>query len=309
MINSASIDSLFAVQIKVPSYLIVHIGWGSSCKSDFSTSQICNRSERHLPLLSWLQSDTLKCHRKPEVINSMRKYRVRVLVRAPSNYALDEIVFFALSCIYGLPATTKILNLARHSDMFACACRRRILTSRKNLRLVYSDRADDVANHVAGKKYDAKCVANIVAKGHFSCSVSVVYIEAKKPATERASPTTPLSYSSGEGGVDDVARSKVIGRNETTPTKRPRKKKTLAELKEDETALLKERKQLKRQVANLQAACEKRRKENESLNKMKNDMQPHKQGLATSEVNNHMEEKEDSGFVLPDLNIPAGEDE
>ncbi|PWA91651.1 hypothetical protein CTI12_AA089330 [Artemisia annua] len=91
--------------------------------------------------------------------------------------------------------------------------------------------------------------------------------------------------------VTNLFNWSVIGRNETTPTKRPRKKKTLAELKEDETAL-KERKQLKRQVANLQAACEKRRKENESLNKMKNDMQPHKQGLATSEVNNHMEEKD-----------------
>ncbi|GJY37777.1 hypothetical protein Tco_0424141 [Tanacetum coccineum] len=100
----------------------------------------------------------------------------------------------------------------------------------------------------------------------------------------------------------------VTGRNETTPTKRPRKKKTLAELKDDETTLLKERKQLKRQVANLLATCEKRRKENESLNKMKNDMQPHKQGLATSEVNDHTEEK-DGGFVLPDLNIPAGEEE
>ncbi|KAJ0785293.1 hypothetical protein HanOQP8_Chr02g0041481 [Helianthus annuus] len=73
--------------------------------------------------------------------------------------------------------------------------------------------------------------------------------------------------------------SPVIGSNETTPTKRPRKKKvanfskftcvTLAELREDETRLLKERKQLKRQLASLQATCQKHRKDNESLKKMK----------------------------------------
>ena len=49
---------------------------------------------------------------KPEVVNSSRKYRVRVLVCAPSNSALDEIVlrvlntgtvsFFVRICIYRL---------------------------------------------------------------------------------------------------------------------------------------------------------------------------------------------------------------
>lgn len=34
---------------------------------------------------------------KPEVVNSSRKYRVRVLVCAPSNSALDEIVLRVLN--------------------------------------------------------------------------------------------------------------------------------------------------------------------------------------------------------------------
>ncbi|KAJ0804244.1 putative transcription factor bZIP family [Helianthus annuus] len=139
-----------------------------------------------------------------------------------------------------------------------------------------------------------------------------------KSQPTRASPTTPLSYScattSVSAGVEessrllhsDGSRSKVIGSNETTPTKRPRKKKTLAELREDETRLLKERKQLKRQLASLQATCQKHRKDNESLKKMKDDMKS--QVLASSKENDCVEGKKNDGFVLPDLNIPAGED-
>ncbi|KAI7734227.1 hypothetical protein M8C21_011540 [Ambrosia artemisiifolia] len=143
----------------------------------------------------------------------------------------------------------------------------------------------------------------------------------KKPSSTRDSPTTPLSLSGGAattsvsgGGVEetsrlildgsDALRSKVIRANETTPTKRPRRKKTLAELKEDEIALLKERKQLKRQLASLQATCQKQRKENESLKKMENEMKS-QQVLA---VSNCTEEQKNDSFVIPDLNIPAGEE-
>ncbi|CAI9267403.1 unnamed protein product [Lactuca saligna] len=144
--------------------------------------------------------------------------------------------------------------------------------------------------------------------------VVVAPAAAKKSPAARASPTTPLSWSGatsisgGGGGIEesskpiqnrsDISRSKVARPNETTPTKRPRKKKTLAELKEDESLLLKERKQLKRQLATLQATIEKQRNENESLKKMKMDMQLQ-----------HQSEGEGDEFVLPDLNIPAGEDE
>ncbi|KAI7741909.1 hypothetical protein M8C21_008891 [Ambrosia artemisiifolia] len=144
----------------------------------------------------------------------------------------------------------------------------------------------------------------------------------KKPSSTRDSPTTPLSLSGGAAttsvsggcGVEetsrlildgsDALRSKVIRANETTPTKRPRRKKTLAELKEDEIALLKERKQLKRQLASLQATCQKQRKENESLKKMKNEMKS-QQVLV---VSNCTEEQKNDSFVIPDLNIPAGEE-
>ncbi|KAK9066061.1 hypothetical protein SSX86_015463 [Deinandra increscens subsp. villosa] len=145
--------------------------------------------------------------------------------------------------------------------------------------------------------------------------------QSKPPANSaRASPTTPLSWSgntsvsAGDGeescrrplhdGDGIVSRSKVIGSNETTPTKRPRKKKTLAELKDDEMKLLKERKQLKRQLANLQATCQKQRKYNESLKKMKDDMKS--QVLVGFEVNDCTDGRKNDGFVLPDLNIPAG---
>ncbi|KAD4585523.1 hypothetical protein E3N88_23124 [Mikania micrantha] len=139
----------------------------------------------------------------------------------------------------------------------------------------------------------------------------------KKSPVPRASPTTPLSWSgatSVSGGGDeessrpvhhgsDVSRSKVIQTNEKTPTKRPRRKKTLAELKEDEMTLLKERKQLKRQLATLQATCQKQRMENECLKKMKNDMKSRVLG-----VYDGTEELKNESFVVPDLNIAAGED-
>ncbi|KVH98067.1 uncharacterized protein LOC112511256 [Cynara cardunculus var. scolymus] len=146
----------------------------------------------------------------------------------------------------------------------------------------------------------------------------------KSPPAARASPTTPLSWSgatsvsgggngNGNGNGDgieessrlipnrsDVSRSKVIRPNETTPTKRPRKKKTLAELKEDETTLLKERKQLKRQLASLQATCQQQRMENESLKKMKMDLQCDVEGLKAEAI---------GSFAVPDLNIPVAGDE
>ncbi|KAD4585485.1 hypothetical protein E3N88_23086 [Mikania micrantha] len=139
----------------------------------------------------------------------------------------------------------------------------------------------------------------------------------KKSPVPRASPTTPLSWSgatSVSGGGDeessrpvhhgsDVSRSKVIQTNEKTPTKRPRRKKTLAELKEDEMTLLKERKQLKRQLATIQATCQKQRMENECLKKMKNDMKSQVLG-----VYDGTEELKNESFVVPDLNIAAGED-
>ncbi|KAH9715558.1 hypothetical protein KPL71_021102 [Citrus sinensis] len=87
-------------------------------------------------------------------------------------------------------------------------------------------------------------------------------VRRKKGDATRASPTTPLSWSgatsvsggAADGGFEesskpskpiDNARSKVVATGETTAAKRSRKKKTLAELKEEEGLLLKERRNLK----------------------------------------------------------------
>ncbi|XP_059639977.1 uncharacterized protein LOC132282345 [Cornus florida] len=118
-------------------------------------------------------------------------------------------------------------------------------------------------------------------------------IHPKKPTTAaRASPTTPLSWSGGAtslsgGGCaadgfeessqptlkrSDATRSKVTATSETTTSKRSRKKKTLAELKEEETLLLKERKHLKRELATLRVTLEKQRVTNENLKRLKLDL-------------------------------------
>ncbi|KAG6593372.1 hypothetical protein SDJN03_12848, partial [Cucurbita argyrosperma subsp. sororia] len=94
----------------------------------------------------------------------------------------------------------------------------------------------------------------------------------------RASPTTPLTWSSGggatsvSGGFVDAVRSKNAGKSEVVATmKRPRKKKTLGELKEEEVLLLKERRSLKDALAILRLTVEKQRSINGSLKKMKID--------------------------------------
>ncbi|KDO41827.1 hypothetical protein CISIN_1g0302882mg, partial [Citrus sinensis] len=61
----------------------------------------------------------------------------------------------------------------------------------------------------------------------------------------------------------------VVATGETTAAKRSRKKKTLAELKEEEGLLLKERRNLKNKLATLRLSFEQQRAENESLKRMK----------------------------------------
>ncbi|PSR96013.1 DNA topoisomerase 4 subunit A like [Actinidia chinensis var. chinensis] len=112
-------------------------------------------------------------------------------------------------------------------------------------------------------------------------SKPVMIFTNKKP-TPRASPTTPLSLSSGATSVDgseesslpppSAARSKVTATSGAATNKRARKKKTLAELKEDETLLLKERRHLKRELATLRVTLEKQRATNENLKRLKLDL-------------------------------------
>ncbi|XP_004235918.2 uncharacterized protein [Solanum lycopersicum] len=206
-----------------------------------------------------------------------------------------------------------------------------------------------------------------------------VSVNAKK-AAPRASPTTPLSWSGGtsvscgggggsggavDGGCEESSgsphplyktpsstRSKTLldsqvnGTSDATTSKRSRKKKTLAELKMDEIMLIKERKQLKKQVALLRASVENQRETNQKLKRMKLDVLPqqanergttvaydgisgqyqqevqpsypvipillekaaNKVAVSPSSLEKQQDVSDlDSNFVLPDLNIPFGE--
>ncbi|XP_052174487.1 uncharacterized protein LOC127789592 [Diospyros lotus] len=176
----------------------------------------------------------------------------------------------------------------------------------------------------------------------------------KKPAP-RSSPTTPLSWSgatSASGGAADgfeessrpapspvdAARSKVAATSETLAIKRSRKKKTLAELKEQEILLLKERTHLKMELATLAVNLEKQRAANESLKRLKLDLesqpaaervpiigspipsilhldvrtdgQDSMQQLPTPDGSYEMQQQNvnrENNFALPDLNLPVDE--
>lgn len=149
-----------------------------------------------------------------------------------------------------------------------------------------------------------------------------VTVQSKKQAP-RASPTTPLSWSGatsvsgggggggggvggggGGGGFDgspeeessrpsltphppkrsDTSRSKVIGTGETTSTKRTRRKKTLAELKEEEDLLQKERRLLKKELTTLRLHLEKARANNEKLKRMKVELEAPAEAESGSKV-------------------------
>ncbi|PSS07546.1 Major facilitator superfamily domain-containing protein [Actinidia chinensis var. chinensis] len=112
----------------------------------------------------------------------------------------------------------------------------------------------------------------------------------KEKPTPTASPTTPLSWSgatsvSGSGAdsfeessrpppkLPEASRSKVTTANEATTSRRPRKKKTLAELKKEEILLVKERRDLKRELARLRVTLENQRATNERLKRLKRDLE------------------------------------
>ncbi|KAA8525541.1 hypothetical protein F0562_007406 [Nyssa sinensis] len=104
-----------------------------------------------------------------------------------------------------------------------------------------------------------------------------------KPATRKevdptCSPTTPLSWSGGGAGSpsdESCPRSKGYFTNETsTPTtnKRSRRKKSFAELKEEESLLFKERTHLRKEIAMLCVALEKQKMRSENLKRIKLDL-------------------------------------
>ncbi|KAM6602334.1 hypothetical protein CsatA_021943 [Cannabis sativa] len=186
----------------------------------------------------------------------------------------------------------------------------------------------------------------------------------KKSDSTRASPTTPLSWSgatsvSGGGCAIDGfeesskpskltggARSKVSSvKGEPTTSKRPRKKKTLAELKEEETLLLRERKKLKTEIATMLLNIEKQKATKENFNrfkleldspqKVKTEISYRAEQVDAIAVSKHgsisqqteadqcnqlvaqphppqdveeLENEKETGFCLPDLNLPADTD-
>ncbi|KAL9266842.1 hypothetical protein AKJ16_DCAP09447 [Drosera capensis] len=93
----------------------------------------------------------------------------------------------------------------------------------------------------------------------------------------RWSPTTPLSWSEGREesrfrfDSTFVVRSKGLGTNEATNAfnKTSRKKKTFAELIEEEVFLLKERSCLKRELATLHVTLNEQRSLNQNLKRIK----------------------------------------
>ncbi|CAH9142734.1 unnamed protein product [Cuscuta epithymum] len=132
----------------------------------------------------------------------------------------------------------------------------------------------------------------------------------KKVSVTTDSPTTPLSWSgdtsgscgagAGSGGAVDggpenssfpppppsnasgKARSKQLTQtNEKSKTKRSRKKKTMAELRDDEIVLLRERRLLKKELAILRLNLEKQKATNENLQRMKLDLQRQPGGVVT----------------------------
>lgn len=127
----------------------------------------------------------------------------------------------------------------------------------------------------------------------------------KKKETPRRSPTTPLSFGGASGaaspsyGYEDSSghhnearpqpsdrfKSKISPSTEapTTTSKRQRKKKTFAELKEEESSLLKERTYLKKELATLSLTLKERRSINENLKRMKLDL--HVESRLKSEAN------------------------
>ncbi|KAK4269440.1 hypothetical protein QN277_022598 [Acacia crassicarpa] len=189
-----------------------------------------------------------------------------------------------------------------------------------------------------------------------------------KDEPARASPATPLSWScatsasgggAGGGGdavdgceessrsmklVDSSRSKKVTNPNEMTSTKRARRKKTLAELREEENLLLKERKTLKSKLASLRLTVEKHRDANKSLKRMKLDLQSGKtfrteaasvttedeqchsyNAISSTSITNKVlnnapliiptnsieaqeTSKQEASFLLPDLNLPAEDD-
>ncbi|KAI4376873.1 hypothetical protein MLD38_014582 [Melastoma candidum] len=195
----------------------------------------------------------------------------------------------------------------------------------------------------------------------FRCDLS----PEKKRDPNRNSPTTPLAWSTGVGvggssssygtadGCDEStlpvclspdSRSKVVviadEPSSTADANKSKKKKTFAELKEEEDALLKERVLLKKEIATLRTTFKEHTATNENLKRIKLDFDLNStdggattstdgkkktasaldgkpvlicrasstaQGASSFHQTSRHGEEPDSGFLLPDLNMTPSE--
>ncbi|KAL1565006.1 hypothetical protein AAHA92_07279 [Salvia divinorum] len=173
--------------------------------------------------------------------------------------------------------------------------------------------------------------------------------KARKPGR---SPSTPLSWSDATSASQESTlplpsfkpstRSKNHVDGVKIYSKRGRKKKTLAELKDEESSLLKERRELKREMAALRMNLEGQRATHERLKRMKIDLQPSPESTSIAEesvqmrstacdptttttltppivsgsdvplqsnarCNGNADAASGSKFILPDLNVPFDE--
>ncbi|KAL6497099.1 hypothetical protein OROGR_029028 [Orobanche gracilis] len=121
-------------------------------------------------------------------------------------------------------------------------------------------------------------------------SKSVSAYNNPEKTAHRGSPSTPLSCSGATSFFSavseessqamllqhsDTTRSKVNIDDEKTNSKRSRKKKTLAELRDEENSLLKERRDLKKEMATLRLYLERQRATNGNLKRIRIELQPH----------------------------------
>ncbi|GMJ07751.1 hypothetical protein like AT4G32030 [Hibiscus trionum] len=153
----------------------------------------------------------------------------------------------------------------------------------------------------------------------------------------RCSPNTPLSWWSGGASPSAAdgfeatsrpppSRSKgtaaAVNEGIKSTTKRIRRKKTCAQLKEEENLLLKERIHLQEEIASMHATCEEQRVRNEHLKRIKLhlDLRIAKNAGETEKVlpcrsvrsimsSPPLDSDDVDCLVLPDLNMVPGEDE
>ncbi|XP_051148036.1 uncharacterized protein LOC127263117 [Andrographis paniculata] len=137
----------------------------------------------------------------------------------------------------------------------------------------------------------------------------------------KPSPTTPLSWGGAAASEESSRRPSFITTRSKTSiaiesdkaSKRSRKKKTLAQLKSEEHTLFKERRNLKREISSARASLERHRAVNESLKRIKVDLQTHTpestncRAIPPKKLPEVSSTSFDRTFFLPDLNIPFDE--